>query len=312
MEMLRRIKIEYGFSSLAWQKKDAVFNSDCGQKRIRFWRDRQLLHWHIRWRDRVSKQSGFLLDRMIRTKNQEPYFISERGIVTVHDEITEAYDYKGEEKTFAQLIATMLKNGKELSGKKYQPRFIQTKQLPLQRTEKAFDQLTVLDSMTTLIFERSIREAKRRRHLAYSLQKAASENSTPILLPMDSFTEAKQVFRHLFWKCGQEKPIKGYYPLRRFLEEWFEQNGEHSLRKLLTEIDLNFPLRGVEGKLLLAEFLQPYELTDTVAAVRAMNSSEEITSAVEHYFKSWDLSRRLVQIISHWLEEEPSKKVVAT
>ncbi|UTW68924.1 hypothetical protein KHA80_16960 [Anaerobacillus sp. HL2] len=68
MDMLRRIKLEYNFSDISWIAEDSIFLAKKGKKRIRIWKDKQLLQWHIKWRDQLSKHSGILLDRMIHYK----------------------------------------------------------------------------------------------------------------------------------------------------------------------------------------------------------------------------------------------------
>lgn len=307
MDILRQIKIEYELSNLHWIEKEQVFQSDCGKRRVRIWKDKQLLNWHVKWRDDISRQSGFLLDRMIRTKDGDPFFISEKGWVSIHDEIEERFPSKGKEKEWGKLLSAILKKANETSESEQS--FVTKTEVNLSIAKESMNKLPLLDHLTLLVLERSYFEAKKRIENALFLTKNIPPNNLPILPSFSSITEAKQIFLYLFWECGESYPVRGYSPLRKLLEEWYQKNGELSLINLLEEIELNFSLKGQQGRLLLAEFLMPYEFEKVITDLAFCKIESDKTKVMETYFKSWETSRKLVLILSEWIEKNREKVV---
>jgi hypothetical protein len=305
MDMLRRVKVEYGLSNLKWIKADQIFQSENGKKRIRIWKDKQLLQWHVKWRDEISKQSGILLDRMIRTKDGEPFFICDKGWATIHDEIDEGFPAKGKEKEWGRLLGTSLTYGLRQSDECQ--RFKKKQEIPLKEVKQTIDQLKQIDPMAKLVLERSYFEANRRNRKAFQLSERIQTKKLPILTPFTTLADAKEVFFNLFWVCGANQPIQGYEPIRGLLEEWFVRNGEASTINLLNCINSYFPLRGDQGILLLSEFLTPYELSRTVSELASEN--KETVEIMDNYYKSWETARTLVLLLSKWIEEERQKVV---
>jgi hypothetical protein len=306
MDMLRQIKLEYELSDLNWITVEEVFNSDRGKKRIRIWKDKQLLQWHVKWRDEISKQSGILLDRMIRTKEGNPFFISDKGWVSIHDEIEEPFPTKGKEAQWGRLFGTILASGLEQSldcqrVKKQEP-------LTLSHVRGSIEQLSLIDPMTKLVLERSYFEAKNRIRKALIL-KDGIQQKQPILTPLCSIVQAKQVFFNLFWVCGDDQPVRGYEPIRRLLEEWYIENGEESTIKLVESMNSFFPLKEEQGLILLAEFMMPYEFERTIQQLSKCTTTNETSNVIEQYFKNWEVSRKLVLLISKWIEKEREKVV---
>ncbi len=303
--MLRRVKIEYGLSNTHWIKADEVFESESGKKRIRFWKDKQLLQWHVKWRDEISKQSGILLDRMIRTKDGEPFFICDKGWATIHDEVDEAYPTLEREKEWARLIGHSLAYGLKQSDECH--RFTKRQEPPLKTVKQMIDQLDNIDPMVKLVLERSYFEANNRARKAQQLKKRVQDNKLPILTPFSSLESAREVFFHLYWVCGADQPVQSYEPIRNTLEEWFKNNGEDSTLTLLDHIDHYFPLKGDQGVLLIAELLTPFELNQTVSRLSETNADTAII--MDDYFRNWETTRKLVMLVSSWIEREREKAV---
>lgn len=303
--MLRQIMSEYELSDLNWIIKDQIFLSESGKKRIRIWNDKQLLEWHVKWRDEISRQSGILLDRMIRTKAGEPFIICTNGWATIHDEIEAEFPTQGKEVEWGRLFGTALAYG--LKHNDPCPNIKNKQEIPLKAVKQSLDQLTHIDSMTKLILERSYFEAQRRNHQAMKLSEHIQTNKLPILLPFNSFTNAKEVFFHLFWVSGEDQPVRGYEPIRNLLEKWFEKNGEGSTLRLLETINNFYSLKEEQGSLLLAQLLIPYEFKRTVTQL--WTQEKETVQIMDEYFKSWEITRKLVLLLSDWLEKDREKAV---
>lgn len=302
--MLRQIEAEYHLENLTWLKEDEIFASDFGKKRIRVWNNKQLLEWHIKWRDEVSKESGMMTDRMIRTKSGAPYIITELGFLTVHDEVDGQYQCKGRESEWGELIAATLVYGRSIN--KSNLISIPKKEPSLLTIKNKIRKLQLEDQMAKLVIEKSYFEAKKRINKAEQITKEFVKEALPVLNPFHSFQDAKEIFFQLYFVCGDAKPVRGYHPLRHLLESWFKHNGKNSTTLLLEEINKSFNLKGEQGLLLLAECLQPYELEETINKLEKCDE-KEVSEIVNRYFESWECSREIVMIISKWLEETRRK-----
>lgn len=300
--MLRRIKMEYNLTDISWIAENSIFQSEKGKKRIRIWKDKQLLQWHIKWRDQLSIQSGILLDRMIRTKSGEPFFISDKGWVSIHDEIEERYPTKGKEEEWGKLIGHTLANGINTSDDCQ--RFKKQEPLSLKTVMVRIEQLPIIDPIAKHVLERSYFEAKKRSQKAHQLKDHIQQKKNPILPAVLSIENARQVFSHLFWISGKEQPERGYKPIRNFLEKWYEKNGEPSTVQLLDCINNYFCLKEDNGILLLSECLIPYEIEQIVSRLSLCKTDDEINEEMDRYFKSWETTRKLVLLLSNWIEKD--------
>ena len=305
MDILRQIRVEYGLSELKWIKQDETFHSEYGTKRVRFWKDKQLLLWHVKWRDEISQQSGVLLDRMIRTEDGNPFFYCEKGWVSLHDEIEEPFPFNRTEKDWGRLIGTILAVGLKQSDDCH--RLKKTESLSLKAVHGGIKD--EIDPMAKLVLERSYFEAKSRVRKAHHLRDRMHPIKLPILTSLSKLANAKQVFFHLFWVCGADEPVRSYKPFRVFLEEWYELNGEDSTVKLLNEINCYFELKGDHGKLFLSECLLPYEYEDVINELFSSNKKNDMAIVMDKFFKRWEISRSLVLLLSNWLEEDHKKAV---
>ncbi|OIJ10586.1 hypothetical protein BKP37_18825 [Anaerobacillus alkalilacustris] len=308
MDMLSRIKMEYDLSELTWIKENTIFQSERGKKRIRIWKDKQLLEWHVNWRDEISKQSGFLLDRMIRTRDRKPFFICDKDFVSIHDEIVEPYPTKGKEQEWGRLIGHALTYGINQSNENHC--FKKSEPLPLKTVRGSLEQLSLLDPMAKLVLERSYLEAKKRNEKANLIQKRVQEKKLPVLTNFSKLEDARQVFFHLYWICGSEQPIRGYKTIRNLLEKWYSKNGNHSTVELLDSINRYFSLKEDHGLLLLSELLMPHEFEETVAKLFTCKSVNEMPEIINQYFSRWKTTRELVILLSKWIEKD-GERVVA-
>ena len=306
MDILRQVRMKYGLSDLKWIKENETFRSEYGSKRVRFWKDKQLLEWHVKWRDEISKQSGVLLDRMIRTEDGNPFFYCDKGWVTIHDEIEEPFPLARKEEDWGRLIGTILAVGLKQLDECH--RLKKRKDLTLKAVHGGLK--NDHDPMAKLVLERSYFEAKSRVRKAHILRDRIHPIKLPILTSLTRLTNAKQVFFHLFWVCGADEPVRSYKPIRNLLEEWFEKNGEASTIKLLNEINRYFTLKGDQGRLLLSECLLPYEYESAINELSTCNQSVDITTTVmDKFFQRWETSRNVVLLLSNWMEEDREKVV---
>ena len=306
MNKLRLIKAEYNLENLQWVKEEEIFQSNVGKKRLRVWQDKQLLDWHIKWRDEVSKESGMMTDRMIHTKTGDPYIISEYGFLTIHDEVEGQYPCKGREAHWGELIAATLFYGCSIN--KSNVSSIPSNEPSLVSIKDRIRKLQLKDKMAKAVVEKSYFEAKKRVHKAEQITNEILKSRLPILNQFRSFEDGREVFFQLYYICGEEKPVRGYDPLRHLLESWLTKNGKNSLVLLLEEINKSFNLKGEQGMLLLAQCLQPYELKEAMEQLES-SQEKEVSEIINRYLENWERSRNLVHILSQWLEETRRKEV---
>lgn len=307
MDMLRRIKMEYELSDVKWDMKNDTIHSDRGRKKLRIWKDKQLLEWHVKWRDELGKHSGFLVDRMIRTKSSEPFIITDVGWLSLHDFVEEKLPSKGKEKEWGKFIGAALKTGMKQNEECH--RMKKTNELTLKEIRGSIERLPLIDPMTKLVLERSYFEAKNRIRKAKSLIDHAKHIKQPILAPFTTIKETRQIFLYLFLECGVGHPIRGYQPIRKLFIDWLEQNGEESLRKLVNEIDNHFSLKKEHGFLLLADILMPFEIESTIHTLHQVKTELEMNRVMTNFYNSWETSRKLVLFLSKWMESDREKVV---
>ncbi len=86
MEMLELLKKQYHWQKIKVINEESI-ETEQGRKRLRFWTDKELLGWHIEWRDNCGVTPYVLADRMIRSKEQDAALSWKDGWLTVHDEV---------------------------------------------------------------------------------------------------------------------------------------------------------------------------------------------------------------------------------
>ncbi|WP_377888285.1 hypothetical protein [Alkalihalobacillus sp. R86527] len=113
MNITAVLQHKYGFEELNWNHTNFVIETNVGTKKVTYWRDRNLLEYHLNFRDRLFSKSGIMCNRMIRTRDGLPCVQIDQSFVTIHDVIdsSSAIDDDPEFKGF--LIASLLEVSKD-------------------------------------------------------------------------------------------------------------------------------------------------------------------------------------------------------
>jgi hypothetical protein len=300
MGLINLLENKYDLYGVRWKQEPHIIMTDFGEKRLRYWKDEEMLKWHVRWRDESSKGSGAVPDRMIRTRDGEAAVFDGKHWITLHDYADTQFGCEEVER-WGQFIGQLLTASVQGDYKK---------DLSVEHPVFDFNHcLELAENYTDGTFQilnTSLAEAKKRILFSAALNKKVQNTEVPILEKEISVSNGKRIFHFLFYQGGDSKPVQSYLPIRNFLSEWLENTSPLSLKMLLTEIDRIFPLNGDHGLLLLAEITTPWELTDCLN--RLDNTSlEKMVEGMSMYEAIWDANRTLLKTVTEWFDENRRK-----
>ena len=307
MDFLHQVMKEYNVTDVRLHDKQVIYTSE-GLKRVRFWKDKSLLEWHIAWREGCKLNPYVTTDRMIQTKNEEKAVNYEKGWLTLHDEVTTLSPMKDYEHLWGMLFGQMLRYGVETDVA------VDTISLQTPKKIESYEGLVsrvhMLTSQQKQLLRSSYVEAKGRVIKAEAVRNFCQDISLPLIDPILSPKQGKNVFQLLFWKGSDEKPEKGYFSFHLFLLKWLQQHGEESVIKLLDEINKVVDLKEKQGYLLLAECIFPYEYINLTKELHSRTTEMDTARMITKFQELWDSRRKLVLLLSNWLDRK--RKQVAT
>jgi hypothetical protein len=306
MDILNRIKQSYDFKDLEWIVENKRFTSNRGNKLIRIWKDKALLEWHIAWRDQVGKYQNFLVDRMIRTNENNAYIPIDEGFVTVHDDELEDYRRHFNVKVVGSFVGEMLKSNQQLD--RNFSNMVQDNIFPFDLLIKNIEEDKLQEDEVKLI-TRALHEARKRVKLAKSLRNKAEGESPPITDAIESIKQCKSVFNTFYWRGGELYPQNAYSTLRSFFYSWKKRYDDDSLRELLDAIHNVYPIDQNQGYLMLAEIVTPWEIVHLLEKLEDLIDEQEKRSALESFKSEWENHRRLGTVVADWIDLS-RKKVV--
>jgi hypothetical protein len=302
MELLDRLKEEYQWQEVKFVN-EALIETELGRKRLRYWSDKALLDWHIAWRDGCSVTPYMLADRMIRNKDQQASIEWKDGWVTVHDEVDNSFRSNQSEKKLGQMFGQMIRYGIDAKSEV----------TPTKQKEPLFqhliNKLSNLKEEQRLLVDSLIRESDIRMRKVKALTEGLKDDeSFPLLDPIRSSEQGKNIHKIFIWFGSMSQPEQGYYSLRSFLVDWLGKNGVESLRQLLSELLENDAMTRGQSILLLAECLKPFELDLLVQQMESNPTERQLVETLEQISKEWEQSKTLVQELSSLIDKK--KKVL--
>ncbi|UCZ52122.1 hypothetical protein LGQ02_14880 [Bacillus shivajii] len=291
------IQDSYGFKRASWKVEGDLIETEKGLKRIIIWSDEKKLRWHLMWRDELSKRTECLCNRMIQTKVGERVLLTNAGWVTIHDEVTTLFSYKGREKDFGEFLGKYYSS--KISG------------IDVELSDETFNkharQWSNLNSRyhfpkeNRFLLKKLQREAAKRLDVAHTIIEKQDMPVPPIVSPIRSLNQGKNVFEKLYWENRSLPPEKGYRSLRLVLLQWLQRYGPDSVRTLLKYVDQHFPLKKVHGTALLVECLSPREFILFLQQIES-GSPESFKVAYEELKRQWDTTCELVKLVSEWAD----------
>ncbi|MBH0170760.1 hypothetical protein [Fictibacillus sp. 18YEL24] len=302
MELINTLEKEYELYGIRWKERPYLIMTDYGEKRIRYWSEKDNLNWHIRWRDESSKGSSAVPDRMIRTKSGEAAIKYGNRWLTVHDHTKEWYGCEDIER-WGQFIGTLLNTAMSSDNKDV---FVKQTRQPVFDLNQCITRAQKYLEANFQCMVTSINESKQRLEFSHAIKNNVRNHPLPVLDRELSIKNGRKIFHFLFYQGSEALPIKGYLPLRKFLVEWLEQTSTSSLKFLLTEVNKHFSLESEQGLLLLAEVVTPWELYDCLDQLD--NSSlERMIDGLKKYEVCWESNRTLVKTVTEWFDEKRRK-----
>ncbi|KYG32287.1 hypothetical protein [Alkalihalobacillus trypoxylicola] len=295
MELLDWLKDQYKWKEAKFIHQ-ALIESDQGSKKIHFWLNKDLLDWHIEWRDKCSVTPCVIVDRMIRTKDQKAFIEWKDGWITVHDHVSEGYPEKGHEVEWGSLIGAMIKYGQETNSSLQ----------PIQRTKNKYSQLEqllpLISSEQRGLLKDYLQEKNFRMKKSEQLTELCDQ-SPPLIDCFYSVNQAKKIHGVLLWNGTVEPPEQSYHGIRHFLMYWLKEHGEDSFHRLLESISDMGGLNEEQMYLLLSECLKPYEMNLVVETIQRNEKSEQdIKNAIHYSLSEWKHSKILVNLLSKWFD----------
>ncbi|MFA9555974.1 hypothetical protein ACERII_01515 [Evansella sp. AB-rgal1] len=303
MLSISKIQESYGFKHSKWKVNGELLDTEKGIKRLILWSDEKNARWHLQWRDSLWIKSGSLTNRMLQTVKGQKMLLSESGWITLHDEVSSLFPYKGREKEFGKFIGLYFSQDlKEFETEIYDPIL----------DEESLDYAK--KQISTTIRKKEIRflEAMRKESL-FRLSKATrvkgknNHLKEPVVAPIRTLDQGKIVFEKFYWHNITGKPERGYHSLKTVLSEWLQRYGQNSLFLLLNEIDKYFPLKQEHGQQLLANCLAPWEYIDFIDKIKDLDNLTEVQVWKEKLSYQWEASRALVQALDEWLDATRKK-----
>lgn len=302
MELLDCLKEEY-----QWKKitliNEALIETEQGNKRLRYWSNKSLLDWHIKWRDSIQVTPNVLADRMIRNKEKEAATKWKEGWITVHDDISAKVPKAGHEQLIAQIITAMIDYGLNVTDA------IQPKEHNRCLYKDCYAVLPRLEERQRFVLRSYLQEAESRMNKSSALSQYIKEEQLPLLDPIKRDFEIRQVHQLYIWYGSAEFPERGYRSVVLFLHRWLKERGEESTSKLLDELVSG--LSRDQALYLVAECLHVSEFDMLLKELERNESIEnrKIDTLIEVMIKDWEITKQLVQVVSTTIDRK--KKVLA-
>ncbi|WP_026690532.1 hypothetical protein [Alteribacter aurantiacus] len=302
MVELEQIKGAYGFSVGEWIVPGETFRTEKGVKTIKWWENHHTMNWHIQWREALDNKGICLTNRMIRTKDHEMSFLCTKGWLTLHDEVTSLFSYQGREEELASLIAGVINTGYTMDWRDAKGTHLSEEVIK----HAVVDLPETVDPIVQSILKKTMDEAITRFKKAERLPVSSLEKC-PIIDPLGSVKNGKEIFGQLFWSFLGQTPEVGYRSITFFLREYVSVYGKESTNRLLTALKEEESFDDAIMMRLLKEAVLPWEFIKTVEKLRYVKTKEESTRLLEEMYDTWEQSRALVTTISTWLDGKREK-----
>ncbi|WP_078391833.1 hypothetical protein [Shouchella patagoniensis] len=293
--MIELLKKRYGWEE-AIIDQNGLVQTNRGLKRIHYWYDSALMKWHIDWRDNCNVTPYVIMDRMLRTIDGSAYVQLDDCMVTVHDEIKDAYGQIGHEENWGCFLGRMIECGRKHNVKKKWEK-LQFEQLNDRLKNVSKDHRDQINGF--------IREAQKRTTNVFKLI-GDNEVNMPVMDWLETPASGKGIFGVLVVNGSDQKPVEGYESLIRFLNKWLIAHGQESFHTLLDNMNRVAVLTKEEQRVLLAESLRVQELESLLHLVKE-DDEDEMEKLIQRTSRQWDETRLFVSNLATWLD---GKKVM--
>lgn len=271
MELLALIAEKYGFREVRWLREPDVMMTIIGKRKLSYWRERDLLEYHLNFRDRLFSSEGILCNRMIRTLNQEPFIPLPQGFLTVHDLVENEYALEQSPEMEGYLLSCLIRAGSE--------EYSQTV-FPYRQTIKSLSAIKTLYPESYFLLIQLIPDIKKR--LCY--------HKNLLELPVPFSTSAiKEVMGQLYFESPDESPVSVCGQLQHQIYLWYKQKSESDFIRCF-----NVLLSGVEEELkypLIQTIVAPWEWWECVQSLQ--NKQDNVNQVMEAFVEKWEAMKEI-------------------
>ncbi|WP_273850955.1 hypothetical protein [Guptibacillus spartinae] len=266
MDLLTLIEEKYGLRELRWVRRPEVMMTHVGKRKVSYWRERDLLEYHLNFRDRLFFTSGILCNRMIRTLKQEAFIPIDQGYLTVHDFVEDDFSLELYPEMEGYLLSSIVRCG---IGRHDYTHF------PYRETVKSLLAIKSRYPDSYLLLISLIPDVKKR--LCYHNDIL---NGT---IPFSSYS-LKEMMGQLYFECSDEAPRSVCEVLSTEVYTWYRRKKRddfnHCFKALLSEIDRECRSAFVQS------IVAPWEWKTCIQALQ--NEGSNVDRLMKEFIEKWD------------------------
>ncbi|MCA0171688.1 hypothetical protein [Bacillus sp. RAR_GA_16] len=279
MDLLTLIAEKYGFRELRWVRQPEVIMTHVGKRKVSYWRERDLLEYHLNFRDRLFFTSGFLCNRMIRTLNQEAFIPIHHGFLTVHDFVEDEFSYEQSPEMEGCLLSSLVRCGIGIEQNDYA-----FSPFPYRDTIKSLFAIKSLYPESYLLLISLIPDVKKR--LCYH------KDIVNGMIPFSSHS-IKEVMGQLYFESSNEAPISVSEALSDEVYLWYERKTRadftHCFKALLSEVDQE--LRST----LIQTIVAPWEWLTCIQSLQYEGS--KVDRVMKEFVEKWEAMKEITGLV---------------
>ncbi|MBN8208488.1 hypothetical protein JI666_07010 [Bacillus sp. NTK071] len=281
MEMVvADLKKEFGFEYVSWLDEPKTVLTNVGKKKLSYWRERDLLEYHLNFRDRFFSQYGLLCNRMIRTLDGDGFIQYGDFYITVHDLIEESYTEDLYPEMKGYLLSALVGTAKGIT---YSPKYAYSSKFPYRETLKALATIKPLYPKSYTLLVNLIPEVKKRLLL-----------DKPSILPPAPYGgyRLKRVMGQLFFEASDAPPLPAYKWIVNEIHLWFKSMTVESFTKSWGAL-----LNGVDDEMqayIIQSVIEPWEWRSCILALQQSSHSDQ---KIKQFEEEWEATKNIISTL---------------
>ncbi|WP_283153923.1 hypothetical protein [Guptibacillus hwajinpoensis] len=274
MDLVTIIEEKYDLKDVQWLEKPQLIMTHLGKRKLSYWRDRDLLEYHLNFRDRLFSQHGFLCNRMIRTSEGKGFIRIENDYMTVHDHVEEAYPLDIVPEMKGYLLATLLSTGDQKATL--------TSHFPYRKTLEDLSFIRLTHKEQYLLLVNLIPEVKKRLNfeVCYSLP----------FIPFTYYV-LKEVLGQIYFESSDEPPVSASKVIMKEVHSWYTLKNSNHFVKCFEAL-----VNGVEDDMkhrLIQAIFAPWEWQECIQALQSnMNDPDQV---MKEFIDKWEANRDMLR-----------------
>ena len=271
---------EFGFEQVSLLDEPKTVLTNVGKKKLTYWRDRDLLEYHLNFRDRFFSQYGILCNRMIRTIDGNGYLQYGDFYITVHDLVEDCYaeDLYPEMKGY--LLAALVGTAKVTPCS---PKYAYSSTFPYRETLAALASIKSLFPKSYTLLINLIPEVKKRILI-----------DQPNILPPAPYGgyRLKRVMGELFFEASDVAPLPAYKWIVNEIQLWFKTMETESF-----VISFSALLNGVDNEMrahIIQSVIEPWEWRSCILALQQGSHSDQ---KIKQFQEEWEVTKNIIDTL---------------